>query len=150
LASEAIRLGRAIARTSTKQNPSATDPASPFGAALPWPERTSGEGARPQRATGAQVVVHAGHLLGWVGRTSKSVLTFVAEEEPERSRQAELLAGALAGLVDDGSKRALLITQVDGLQPAQSVLGPYLGEQGFRASSKGYLKRRGTEPHARR
>lgn len=128
----------------------ATDPASPFGAALPWPERTSGEGARPQRATGAQVVLHAGRLLGWVGRTSKSVLTFVAEEEPERSRQAELLAGALAALVDDGSKRALLITQVDGLQPAQSVLGPYLGEQGFRASSKGYLKRRGAESHARR
>lgn len=120
----------------------ATDPASPFGAALPWPERPGVEGARPARATGAMVIIHEGRLLGWVGRTSKSVLTFLPDEEPERSRLAGILAGALADLVDEGNKRALLITLVDGGQPAQSALGPYLGQEGFRPSSKGYLKRR--------
>src|SRR5205823_246763 len=44
----------------------ATDPANPHGAVLPWP-RVDGEG-RAQRAAGAQVVLHDGGLVGWLGR----------------------------------------------------------------------------------
>ena len=147
----------------------ATDPANPYGAALPWPEsrKPQGEvegsarpsrrraeseanvaprgGAHPQRATGAQVVLCEGRLLAWIGRTSKSVLTFLPEEEPDRSRLATLLAGALAAQVDEGSRRALLIAQIDGADPAQSPVARYLGASGFRPSTKGYLKRRGAD-----
>ena len=48
----------------------ATDPANPYGAALPWPAPAASEpAARPQRAAGAQVVTRAGELLAWIGRT---------------------------------------------------------------------------------
>src|SRR5262249_49071337 len=47
----------------------ATDPGNPYGAAIPWPER---EGARPQRAAGAQVVLRDGVLVAWAGRTERN------------------------------------------------------------------------------
>ena len=67
----------------------ATDPANPYGAAIPWPEK---EGRRLERAAGAQVILHEGRLLAFLGRTSKTLLTFLPSEEPERSRQVALLA----------------------------------------------------------
>ena len=42
----------------------ATDPANPYGAALPWPERGEGSaGHRPARKAGSLVVLHDGRLV---------------------------------------------------------------------------------------
>ena len=120
----------------------ATDPANPWGAALPWP---SGD-ARPQRAAGAQVVLRDGALLGYIGRAESNLVTFLPSAEPERGAAAAALAGALAGLVDAGRRRAVLVTRVDGQDPRESPLAPYLTAVGFHAGSRGYLKRIAAPP----
>jgi ATP-dependent Lhr-like helicase len=116
----------------------ANDPANPFGAALSWPDR---EGARPQRAAGAQVILRDGRLLAWLGRAERNLLTFLPESEPERSENTRALAEALAALVSGGRRRALLIGKIDGDDPAGSLLAPFLREAGFLAGSRGYLMR---------
>jgi ATP-dependent Lhr-like helicase len=117
----------------------ASDPANPWGAALPWPA-SAGPG-RPQRAAGAQVILRDGALLAWAGRTESNLLTFLPAEEPERSAAARDLARALSNLVETGKRRAVLVGRVDGVDPRESPLAPYLAEAGFFAGSRGYLKR---------
>jgi len=116
----------------------ATDPANPYGAAIAWPER---EGARPQRVAGAQVVLADGRLVAWISRAERNLLTFLPESDPERTGSARAIASALASLVADGRRRALLIAKVDGADPAASPLASFLAEAGFLPGSRGYLIR---------
>src|SRR5919107_3164650 len=51
----------------------ACDPANPYGAALPWPER---EGHRPGRKPGALVVLVGGALIFYVERGGRTLLSF--------------------------------------------------------------------------
>jgi ATP-dependent Lhr-like helicase len=116
----------------------ATDPANPYGAAVSWPER---EGARPQRAAGAQVILRDGHLAAWLGRADRNLMTFLPDSEPEASETSAAIAGALAGLVETGRRRVLMVAKVDGEDPSRSPLAPFLLETGFLAGSRGFLKR---------
>lgn len=112
------------------------DPANVYGAALPWPER---EGARPQRTAGARVVLHDGRLIGYVGRTGHSVLTFLPDDEAH-ARAADALARGLAHAT--GSKaRAVLIKRIDGEDPSGSELAAHLRDAGFSATSRGFHRR---------
>ena len=54
----------------------ACDPANPYGAALPWPER---EGHRPGRKPGALVVMVGGALIFYVERGGKTLLSFTED-----------------------------------------------------------------------
>jgi ATP-dependent Lhr-like helicase len=121
----------------------ASDPANPWGAALAWP---TGE-VRAQRAAGAQVVLRDGALVGWIGRAESNLFTFLPPAEPERGAAAAAIAGALARLVDTGRRRALLVRQIDGQDPRDSVLAPYLAAVGFFAGSRGYLKKQPASHH---
>ena len=61
------RLRTFTERAATREKPealtlAATDPANPFGAALPWPEREASGGHRPGRKAGALVVLVDGAL----------------------------------------------------------------------------------------
>ena len=67
-------------------------------------------------------------------------MTFLPGEEPERSQRARALAHALAALVDEGKRKALLIARVDGEDVDGSPLAPALKAAGFTSGSKGYLK----------
>ncbi|MCB9645830.1 MAG: DEAD/DEAH box helicase [Deltaproteobacteria bacterium] len=116
----------------------ATDPANPYGAALPWPERS---GAKAQRAAGAQVILHQGRLLAYLGRTERSLLTYLPDDPEARDEAATQLASTLARLVERGGRRAILVSKIDGGEPGASVLAPYLEAVGFSASSRGLLKR---------
>ncbi|MEZ4650501.1 MAG: crosslink repair DNA glycosylase YcaQ family protein [Candidatus Eisenbacteria bacterium] len=118
----------------------ATDPANPYGAALRWPETS---GARPGRVAGAQVVLHEGRLLAYIGRTERSLLTFLPESEPERSASARVLATTLSELPAKGRSRALTVTKIDGEDPSQSFLARFLEEEGFRSTYKGLYRRKG-------
>jgi ATP-dependent Lhr-like helicase len=121
----------------------ATDPANPYGAALPWPE-DGREGARPQRAAGAQVLLLDGRLIGYLGRTEKDLLTFLPDDFGATSRSARALAQGLAALVDDHARRTLILGRIDGDDPDKSPLGPHLVAAGFSPSSKGWFKRGAT------
>jgi ATP-dependent Lhr-like helicase len=130
----------------------ATDPANAWGAALPWPDR---EGARPQRSAGSLVFLHEGALVGWLGRTERTLLTFLPADEPTRARSMDALASALAELVDRGGdddgddhdglpgRRALLLETIDGAPAATSALAPALRAHGFVARVAGLQRRRG-------
>nr|MDQ6894169.1 hypothetical protein [Acidobacteriota bacterium] len=113
--------------------------ANPWGAALAWPESASP--SRPQRAAGARVVIREGALLAVTGRGDRSLVTFLPAEEPERGEAARALAAALAAPVDEGRRRAVLISRIDGEDPASSPLAPYLAKAGFSPGSRGWLKR---------
>jgi ATP-dependent Lhr-like helicase len=78
----------------------ATDPAQPYGAALPWPESAG----RPARAAGAHVVLIDGALGAYLERGAHSLVTFGVEG----------WAIALRQLVDGGRHRSLEIRKVDG------------------------------------
>ena len=82
----------------------ATDPAQPFGAAVPWPASDG----RPARAAGALVVLAGGEALAYLERGAHRVVLFPAAAEDHR------WVGALAGLVDSGRFRALELRLIDG------------------------------------
>jgi ATP-dependent Lhr-like helicase len=118
----------------------ATDPASPFGAALPWPERVvaqEGAGHRPGRKAGALVVLVAGELTLYVERGGRTLLSFVDDDEALTAA-----AKALADAVHTGALGALSVERADGEAVFTSPLRDALTAAGFRASPKG-LRLRG-------
>ncbi len=86
----------------------ATDPANPYGAALPWPKPPSGR--RPARAPGAYVLLRDGEPLVYVERGGRSVLRLVDLGD------ADLAAamGALAEAVAAGRLPKLGVEKLDG------------------------------------
>ncbi|WAS92386.1 Lhr family helicase [Nannocystis punicea] len=114
-----------------------TDPANPYGAALPWPEHA---GTRVGRAAGTSVVLVDGMLAAHVGKEARSVVMFAPADEPERSRVAEAAARALTGLLSP-VRRTLLIGQVDGVPAQDSPWLPLFERAGFAATSQGLFAR---------
>ena len=118
----------------------ATDPAQPFGAALPWPEREStwtvrarGRGHRPGRKAGALVVLVDGHLTLYVERGGRTLLSWT--EEPARLQAA---ADALALAVREGGLGRLAVERADGESVhASSPLSDALEAAGFRPTPRG-------------
>jgi len=105
----------------------ATDPANPYGAALPWPERTLHEpaadgdrvavtaaGHRPGRKAGALVVLVDGELAVYVERGGRTLLTFV--EDGDVLGPA---VDALATAVRRGALGRLTVERADG----EDILG---------------------------
>ena len=135
-AAERLRSMRADPEVSGTWVLASTDPANPYGAALPWPPGD----LRPQRAAGSHVVLRDGALVAWMARAQTSLLTYLPPNEPERSAAAADLARALGSLVDSGRRRAVLIARIDGSDPAASVLAPHLLAAGFRQGSRGFLR----------
>ena len=118
-----------------------------WGALVSWPESRSD--ARPQRAAGALVVLRDGALLGWLGRGEHPLATFLPLEEPGRTEAARALATGLAGLVDHGRKRALVLWTIDGAMAAQSDLAPAFVRAGFTPTGSGRLIKRSARPKPR-
>ncbi|MDP3890531.1 MAG: DEAD/DEAH box helicase, partial [Nocardioides sp.] len=115
----------------------ATDPANPFGAALPWPTGESGH--RPGRKAGALVVLVDGHLVLYVERGGRTLLTW--SEEPGLLTPA---ADALAQAVRRGALGRLTVERADGAQLLGSGSTPLraaLESAGFVATPKGLRTR---------
>ena len=116
----------------------ATDPANPFGAALPWPPQESGH--RPGRKAGAIVALVDGALTLYVERGGKTLLTFTDDEE--------LLAHGIESLgrvVREGALGRLTVEKADGasiLGQDSEVLRRAMESAGFIATPRG-LRLRG-------
>jgi ATP-dependent Lhr-like helicase len=108
----------------------ATDPANPYGAALPWP--ASDGGHRPGRKAGALVVLVDGALVLYVERGGRTLLSF---------RDDEACIGpavdALALAVRDGALGRLTVEKADGEPALTSALGLALEAAGFRPTPRG-------------
>ncbi|MEA2163213.1 MAG: ATP-dependent helicase Lhr and Lhr-like helicase [Thermoanaerobaculia bacterium] len=113
----------------------ATDPANPYGSLLKWPV------AGLMRVPGASVILVNGLLSAYIGRGEKQLSTFLPENEPMRGIVAREIAKTLASLVANGTRRALLIAEVNGAAAAKSDLGSYLAEAGFVPTAMGYQMR---------
>ena len=111
----------------------ATDPAQPFGAAIPWPESSG----RPARAAGALVVIAGGEGLAYLEKGSHKVLLFPAAADDDR------WAAAFARLVDAGRFRSLELRMIDGVavNDAGSDLQEVLTRSGFQQAYKGWTRR---------
>ncbi|WP_307816717.1 MULTISPECIES: ATP-dependent helicase [Micromonospora] len=118
----------------------ATDPANPYGAALPWPERVvdSGDAAAPAtghragRKAGALVVLVAGDLVLYVERGGRTILSFTDD--------ADALTGAgkaLADAVGSGALGPISVERADGEAVRTSALHDALTAAGFRATPRG-------------
>ncbi len=120
----------------------ATDPANPYGAALPWP---SGE-PRPQRAPGALVVLHGGRLIAYLGKSDRALSLFIDEDEPARSHQLTALLTALKSLVGPGKRRILLIQTINREEAPRSPHAAAFLLAGFSSGASGLGLRRGIAP----
>ncbi|WP_422774850.1 ATP-dependent helicase [Plantactinospora sp. WMMC1484] len=129
----------------------ATDPANPYGAALPWPARVvdSGDGAaepgagaaatghRAGRKAGALVVLVGGELVLYVERGGRTLLSFSDDGEA-----LDAAARALASAVSSGALGALAVERADGASVHASPLRNALTAAGFRTTPRG-LRLRG-------
>ncbi|HEY9288751.1 MAG TPA: DEAD/DEAH box helicase, partial [Candidatus Dormibacteraeota bacterium] len=103
----------------------ATDPASPFGTSLPWPEHQS----RMARVAGAYVVIDGGDLRLYLERGGKSLLTI-----------GEVDVAHLAALAQIAAKvDKLEIQSVDGAPVKASRYEAQLREAGFGNTPKGVV-----------
>ena len=108
----------------------ACDPANPYGAALPWPERG---GHRPGRKAGAVVVLVDGELVLYVERGGKSLLSF--SERPELIGPA---TKTLASAVTAGRLGRMTIERTDGDHIFNAaLLSQALQEAGFTMTPQG-------------
>ena len=113
----------------------ATDPANPYGAALPWPKT---EGARPMRAAGAHVALVDGALVAFLGKGEREIAAFLPADEPSRSSVARALAEALAQWATLTGRADLGWAVADGASFAASPLAPFLVEAGFVRAGPGF------------
>ncbi|GAB3487467.1 DEAD/DEAH box helicase family protein [Flexivirga lutea] len=125
----------------------AADPANPFGAALPWPDREI-EGAehRPSRRAGAMVVLVEGALVLYVERGGRKVLTFTDDGAGLAAAAAALARTVVLPPDSRGTPRlrGLTVEGIDG-RPAlgsDHPLAHALTDNGFHVSPKGLRIRR--------
>lgn len=108
----------------------ACDPANPYGAALPWPDR---EGHRPARKAGALVALVNGRLVLYVERGGRTLLSFTDEVD-----LLQPAAQALARAVHRGQLGRLTVERADGEHVFGSAhLSRALQEAGFRMTPQG-------------
>jgi ATP-dependent Lhr-like helicase len=112
----------------------ATDPANPYGAALPWPERSAEgtNGHRPGRKAGALVVLVDGGLALYVERGGRTLLSWSDDTET-----LQLAADALALAVAEGWLGTLSVERADGGGVHDSPLAEALTAAGFRVTPRG-------------
>ncbi|TLF85166.1 DEAD/DEAH box helicase, partial [Nonomuraea sp. KC401] len=109
----------------------AADPANPYGAALPWPQHPGDVGHKPGRKAGSLVVLVDGHLVLYVERGGKTLLSF---SDDERLQPA---VDALALAVRDGALGKLTVERADGGSIVDSPLAAALEAAGFHPTPRG-------------
>lgn len=139
----------------------ASDPANPYGAALPWPQAgppapqpgapadlaadeatSSVDTHRPARRAGALVVLRQGRLLLYAERGGRSLLSFTHDRD-----ELDAAAGALASAIGSGRVATMTITRVDGADAVgPQSRGPVLDalqRNGFTVTPRGVRMRTG-------
>ncbi|MGI5203170.1 Lhr family helicase [Spirillospora sp. CA-108201] len=112
----------------------AADPANPYGAALPWPERADevASGHKPGRKAGALVVLVEGRLVLYVERGGRTLLTW--DDDPGVLQPA---VDALALAVREGALGKLTVERADGEAISDSPLAAALESAGFHPTPRG-------------
>ncbi|MQB01046.1 MAG: DEAD/DEAH box helicase [Actinobacteria bacterium] len=109
----------------------AADPANPYGATLPWPEREDMR-HRPGRKAGAIIVLVDGKLVLYVERGGKTLLSFT-----EREELLEPAADALVLAAREGKLGKIAVERADGGTVFESPIADKLMNAGFRLTPRG-------------
>jgi len=114
----------------------ATDPAQPYGAALPWPKRDgaerTGAGRRPSRTPGALVVLAGSEPVLYLERGGRALQSLADPGDPRIPVALEALAEhARAGRI-----RRIALEKVDGEPVMGTPWEAALAEVGFRAGPR--------------
>jgi ATP-dependent Lhr-like helicase len=129
----------------------ATDPANPYGALMRWPAAPD-EGSSLTRSVGARVILYDGALVAYLRRGNPNLQVFLPEEEPQRSHVTRRLAEFLVERVqgergeDEAGRAGMLISMVNGVAVAESVMARALLDAGFAAGAMGFNVRRNLPP----
>ncbi|MET3984929.1 DEAD/DEAH box helicase [Streptomyces sp. PvR034] len=111
----------------------AADPASAYGAALPWPEPPAGSAHKPGRKAGSLVVLVDGELTLYLERGGKTLLAWPEVDDPRlTAATAALAAGCRSGTLP-----ALTVERINASPALTSPLGPGLEAAGFHATPRG-------------
>ena len=118
----------------------ATDPANPYGAALPWPEREGGRTsdgstkkvARAGRKAGAVVVLVDGRLVLYVEKGGRTLLSYSDDDAVLRPAIDALVLAAGEGLLGK-----LAVEKADGEAVLDTPLAEALVDAGLRLTSRG-------------
>ncbi|UJP10221.1 DEAD/DEAH box helicase [Microbacterium sp. KUDC0406] len=114
----------------------ATDPANPYGAALPWP-RIDEVSHRPGRKAGGLVVIVDGALVLYLERGGRTVLAFTDDEEPLRAAVSDLAATSRLRRLE-----TLTIEKINGEGVYGTAIARILQEAGFVVTPRGYALRK--------
>jgi ATP-dependent Lhr-like helicase len=111
----------------------ATDPASPYGTILKWPEAGSA------RTVGALVVLVDGFAGAYLRRGERELLLFLPDSEPGRSRLCREVARALLELATarPEGQRGMLIAEINGEPATTHSAARIFIEEGFAATAMG-------------
>jgi ATP-dependent Lhr-like helicase len=122
---------RLRAQKSSEERPplvlAATDPAQPYGAALPWPKRDE-EKRRPARVRGAFVVLAGAQPAIYVEKGGRGVTLLVDDDDPRVGPALEALAAFVLG----DRARKLSLERVNGEPVVGSDWEQVLVDVGFR------------------
>ncbi|QPZ37584.1 Lhr family ATP-dependent helicase [Paramicrobacterium chengjingii] len=117
----------------------ATDPANPYGAALPWPSAdVTGTRHRPGRKAGGIVVLVDGELTCYLERGGKTWLAFTSDEP-----RLDAAAASVAALVRGGLVEKVAVETVNSAFVYGSPLEHPLRRAGFTETPRGLRLRRG-------
>jgi ATP-dependent Lhr-like helicase len=118
----------------------ATDPANPYGAALPWPEHYTGR--KPMRLVGAWVVIVDGCMAAWLAPGDTQLVTFLSNI-PHRTPEivAREIAESLAREVMHNRRRAVFLSEIDGAANPTEPMASALEQAGFHRSEQGWMRR---------
>jgi ATP-dependent Lhr-like helicase len=110
-----------------------TDPAQPFGAALPWPPTTG----RPARSASSIAVSRDGELLAWFDRRGHHLVTF-----PATATDLSWIE-ALQLLVKNGRAKVVEVRKIDGdpVADAPAAIVDALRAAGFADGYRGLVYR---------
>ncbi|KAB1644920.1 Lhr family ATP-dependent helicase [Gulosibacter chungangensis] len=117
----------------------ATDPANPYGAALPWPEHESTH--RPGRKAGGLVTLVDGELMLYVERGGKTLLSFLESDSFENNPVARAAAESLAETVRRARIPNLVIEKINGAYALEAPLARLLTDAGFGQIPRGLRMR---------
>jgi ATP-dependent helicase Lhr and Lhr-like helicase len=119
----------------------ATDPANPYGALLRWP--SGGDTASSlTRSVGSSVVLCDGALVSYLRRGNPNLQIFLPEDEPQRSNIAKSLARFLVERAqrlkeEQGGRKGILISTLNGTPVQEHWMTPHLLDAGFSSGSLG-------------
>ncbi|MET9696860.1 DEAD/DEAH box helicase [Streptomyces sp. NPDC006529] len=111
----------------------AADPASAYGAALPWPEPPAGSAHKPGRKAGSLVVLVDGELTLYLERGGKTLLAWPEVDDPRLTAALGVLAAACRA----GTVAPLTVERINASPALTSPLGPGLEAAGFHATPRG-------------